>query len=157
VVSGIAVSSVFSSAKATGINLAGNWSGTGYSCETGPLTEQVQISINQDNLVATKITGDDCVPAGNTTFQGTVPDPVSVGTSFPVTFTVGNPSAPASGTSRSTLTVLTADSFVVNGGASDIVTFNSSVPEPLNILGATTGLALFGTVSTTLKKRKVSK
>jgi len=33
----------------------------------------------------------------------------------------------------------------------------ASVPEPLNILGASAGLALFGTVSTALKKRKLSK
>jgi len=33
----------------------------------------------------------------------------------------------------------------------------STVPEPLNILGATTGLVLFGTVSTALKRRKLSK
>ena len=32
-----------------------------------------------------------------------------------------------------------------------------AVPEPLNILGATAGLVLFGTVSTALKRRKVSK
>ncbi len=37
-------------------------------------------------------------------------------------------------------------------GTSTVIT--SSVPEPLNILGATTGLALFGATSTGLKKKK---
>jgi|GEM_PF-1232641 len=37
------------------------------------------------------------------------------------------------------------------------IPITSSVPEPLNILGATAGLALFGTVSSALKRRKLSK
>ena len=162
VVSGIAVSGVFAPAKAAGINLAGNWLGTGYtgfdsSGNTVIVTppELIGITINSNNLlVATKITGDTAVPAGNITFQGTVPSIVNVGTSFPVTFTTGAFNNPASGTASATLTVLTANSFT---GSSVTFARTTSVPEPLNILGATAGLVLFGTVSTALKRRKVSK
>ena len=42
-------------------------------------------------------------------------------------------------------------------GNGTIFSVDAGVPEPLNILGATAGLALFGTTSTALKRRKLSK
>jgi|GEM_PF-1655450 len=48
--------------------------------------------------------------------------------------------------------------FYTNSLSSESIGFiATSVPEPLNILGATTGLVLFGTVSTALKRRKLIK
>ncbi len=59
---------------------------------------------------------------------------------------------------NSTITPLIIDPAQgVPGGNSQIVETGATVPEPLNILGATAGLALFGTVSTAIKRRKVSK
>ena len=56
------------------IDLTGTWIGEGYSCERGGLSEQVEISVTGNYLVAKKITGDNCVPARNITFQGTLLD-----------------------------------------------------------------------------------
>jgi hypothetical protein len=113
---GLAVSGIsigFTPANAAGINLAGTWDGTGYTCGQGVLTEKVQVSTSPNSLVATKITGDDCVPAGNITFQGTLPTtPLIAGSSFPVTFTLGNPANPASTTTLSDLFVLNANEFL---------------------------------------------
>jgi len=93
------------------VDLTGAWIGKGYSCEQGGLSEQVEITIKGNYLTAKKITGDNCVPAGNITFQGTLPDSLSEGSSFPVTFTVGSPTNPASGKSVQDLTVLNINSF----------------------------------------------
>jgi len=51
----------------------------------------------------------------------------------------------------------TAIPFVSSGLSLPTGLAFAPVPEPLNILGATTGLALFGTVSTALKRRKLTK
>ena len=98
------------------INLAGTWIVEGYGCEPGVwYKEKIQISVNENYLIAKKITGDNCVPAGNITFQGTLPDSLSEGTSFPLTWTIGSPSNPASGKTILNLTVLNKNSFSVNG------------------------------------------
>lgn len=52
--------------------LEGEWVGINYQCPIGVLHEEVVlIEKRQDTLVATKISGDDCVPAGEVTFSGT--------------------------------------------------------------------------------------
>lgn len=93
------------------IDLTGNWTGEGYGCERGGLVEKIQITVNGNYLVAKKITGDNCVPAGNITFQGTLPELISEGSSFPVSWTVGTPTNPASGKTVQDLTVLNTNSF----------------------------------------------
>ncbi|WP_103670501.1 Cyclin D1-binding domain-containing protein [Pseudanabaena sp. BC1403] len=89
----------------------GNWIGEGYGCERGGLSERVRINIDGNSLTATKITGDNCVPSGNVTFRGTIPNSVSKGSSFPVTWTIGTPDRPASGSTSQPLTILDANSF----------------------------------------------
>ncbi|MBL1177364.1 hypothetical protein [Pantanalinema sp. GBBB05] len=93
----------------------GIWIGEGYSCEQGGLREKVQISISGNSLIARKLTGDNCVPAGNITFQGTLPNSVDSGSSFPVTWTVGTPQNPASGRTQQNLTILDNKSFTSFG------------------------------------------
>ncbi len=72
------------------LNLSGIWIGSGYTCEDSKsfLTERVNIVQVDSSLTATKITGDNCVHAGDTTWLGTLPTPLpmnNVGTvSFPV-------------------------------------------------------------------------
>ena len=52
--------------------LAGAWLGTNYQCPIGVVHEErVRIAVNGDQVVATKIDGDDCVAAGEITFYGT--------------------------------------------------------------------------------------
>lgn len=82
------------------INLTGTWMGEGYACpDWGTLhNEQIGIVHNLETgeLVATKITGDDCVKAGSVTFRGTFFGDSSV--PINATFTVGTVSNPGSGT-----------------------------------------------------------
>ena len=89
----------------------GNWIGEGYGCERGGLSERVRINIDGNSLTATKITGDNCVPSGNVTFRGTIPNSVSKGSSFPVTWTMGSPDKPVSGRTSQSLTILDDNSF----------------------------------------------
>lgn len=52
--------------------LAGEWLGINYQCPIGVLhRETVRIEERNGNIVATKVSGDDCVPAGEVTFSGT--------------------------------------------------------------------------------------
>lgn len=108
------------------IDLTGTWIAEGYRCERGGLVEKVQISVQGNYLVAKKITGDNCVPAGNITFQGTLPDLLSEGSSFPVTFIVGTPSNPASGTAPGQLRIIDANSFDTGSSTGEGITFKRS-------------------------------
>ncbi len=61
-----------------GGGITGTWSASNYSCYDASkqvifLTEQIAIAQNGTNFTATKITGDDCVPAGHETFYGSLP------------------------------------------------------------------------------------
>jgi hypothetical protein len=94
---------------------AGRWRSNGYTCETGELTEKVQISVSGNSLVAKKITGDNCVPAGNITFQGTIPESVSKGSSFSVTFKTGTSDRPACCSAEHQLSIVDANTFTAWG------------------------------------------
>jgi hypothetical protein len=94
---------------------AGRWRASGYTCETGGLTEEVQISVRGNSLVAKKVTGDNCVPAGNITFQGTIPQSVSKGSSFSVTFKTGQPDRPACCSAEKQLNIVDANAFTAWG------------------------------------------
>lgn len=93
----------------------GTWRGNGYTCERGGLTEEVQISVSGNSLVAKKITGDNCVPAGNITFQGTIPQSVSKGSSFSVTFKTGWPDRPACCSAENQVSIVDANTFTAWG------------------------------------------
>lgn len=102
------------------IDLSGIWKGEGYKCLPGKLyTEEISISHNlkTGEVIATKITGDECVTAGNVTFKGNYNGEDK---RFSVTFTVGNPTSPNSSTLSSTIDVL--NSKLIKG-TSDGVTF----------------------------------
>ena len=63
-----------------GIDLNGKWLGKGYQCpgnldEDGQqliLNEEISISQNGGKVVATKITGDECVKVGEKTWEGRI-------------------------------------------------------------------------------------
>lgn len=93
----------------------GTWIGEGYNCEQGGLSEKVQISISGNSLIARKVTGDNCVPAGNITFQGELPKSVKPGSSSSVTWTIGYPDNSASNTTVQKLTVSNDKSFTSFG------------------------------------------
>jgi len=102
----------------------GNWIATGYQC-SGTFIEKVRIAINSGSLVATKIDsgGDRCVPSGAQTFSGKIPRNVSKGSSFPITYIVGNPNNPASGTAPGQLTIVDANTLSSGSSTGEGITF----------------------------------
>jgi hypothetical protein len=87
--------------------LNGTWIGD-YSCTNVKGTISEEIKITQDNdfyLVATKITGDDCVPAGEKSFEGRISKPIKcIG---------GWPDKPSSATFDSAIVIESANQFNV--------------------------------------------
>lgn len=88
-------------------DLSGSWIGEGYLCGGAVYSENIRIDhdTKTGKVVATKVTGDPCVPAGNVTFSGVYngKDP-----SFAATYTIGTPINPVSGQSISMITVKNA-------------------------------------------------
>jgi len=98
------------------INLSGTWEGDGYACQDITPPQLVSVVQEEDGrVVATKLTGDDCVPEGNITFQGNARPPLTVGSSFPVTFTTGLPSEPACCSAPDTVSILDNNTFTSFG------------------------------------------
>jgi len=91
------------------ISLTGVWECSEYECPVGTKhTERVSISHADEHLIATKITGDDCVPAGFETFRGRLPTGSLIGA---ITWTGGLPREPASSTFPGFLKVIDNDHF----------------------------------------------
>lgn len=85
------------------LNLTGTWIGQGYQCEGGDPPERVEITQTGNRVLARKITGDRCVPAGQPTFRGTIDGEIEC--------VNGTPDNPASGTYSSRISNLTRRSF----------------------------------------------
>lgn len=69
----ISVTAGSTRAPAPAANWSGMWTGNGYYCVGGPLpAERIRITQRGNSLVAVKVTGDRCVPAGNVTWQATI-------------------------------------------------------------------------------------
>jgi hypothetical protein len=97
------------------INLTGVWLADGYECYDSTLgrrvrlpTKRVSVSHVGEDLAAVKIDGDLCVPAGHVTFRGRLPRDSRRAI---VTWAVGTPERPASGTVRGTLKIIDRDHF----------------------------------------------
>ncbi len=56
----------------TAKDLAGIWDATGYACESSVPLEKIKITFDGNKLIAVKITGDNCVPKGEVTWEGTL-------------------------------------------------------------------------------------
>lgn len=93
-----------------GLNLSGQWKGQ-YTCAPGTrYLELIAITQQGQQIVAQKVSGDPCVPAGYKTFQG-----VLTGNSGQLTCFGGTPQRPASGSFPGTLRMITAESFEACG------------------------------------------
>jgi len=105
----------------TRINLTGTWDATGYQCTSGVIIPSEEISIihnlGSGDITATKVTGDDCVTAGNITFSGIYNGST---TSFPATFVTGSVAAPNSSTTNSTIVVTNSKSLTTTFGTETI-------------------------------------
>ncbi len=96
-----------------GIDLTGIWESHDYECPHGTKhTELVTIRHSGERLWATKITGDDCVPAGYETFSGRLPQGATIAA---IRWTTGSPRSPASSSTAGFLKIIDADTFL--GGA----------------------------------------
>lgn len=96
------------------IYLEGEWVSSDYTC-TSSHTEKIAISISGNDLKAVKTDGggDTCVPTGNDTFRGSLPDELSIGNSFPVVVVLGWPDRPACCTGRAYIVMQDTDNFKV--------------------------------------------
>jgi hypothetical protein len=91
------------------VDLTGTWQSDGYQCPAGIRhTELVSIRHDEQRIVATKLTGDPCVPAGFETFSGRLPEGSSVAA---INWTGGTPRAPASAQFPGFLEVLDHDTL----------------------------------------------
>jgi len=77
--------------EANAAGLAGTWLAAGYTCTDSsvPPEEEILIAVDHDLATATKVIGDNCVPAGSITWRGAVR-----GDSFPIEIWVGGIGAP---------------------------------------------------------------
>lgn len=93
----------------TRVDLTGTWRSDDYECPWGVKhSERVSVVDEGERIVATKITGDDCVPAGFETFSGRLPAGAPTAA---ITWTAGTPRAPASATRPGYLKILGRDEF----------------------------------------------
>ena len=67
--------------KPENYDLSGKWLGMGYRCGTTSSDQEISITQDGNKVIATKITGDDCVGAGQKTWEGGWPH-------FPATVSV---------------------------------------------------------------------
>lgn len=106
------------------VDLNGIWIGDNYGCgATRP--ETVNIEVNGNSLVATKIDNGDekCVLTNSLSFSGSIPNKVTEGSSFPVTGVFGTVNNPSSTTQPGTLTIIDANTLRWNSNNLN-VTFN---------------------------------
>jgi hypothetical protein len=95
----------------------GNWVGLDYTCNGGPIKEQVNFPSNLNKeLYAKKVTADSCVTVGQVTFRfNKYPSELKYNVGYPVTWTVGSPGSPNSGRSGGTLKIQNKDNFTIDG------------------------------------------
>lgn len=91
-----------------GPDLSGQWESSDYECPAGVKhTERVRITQDGTHISAVKTVGDDCVPAGHESFNGTV-----ARTSGTVRYWTGLPGGqPTLGTANVNLTIQNANAF----------------------------------------------
>ncbi|MBL4661286.1 MAG: hypothetical protein JKY19_13090 [Alcanivoracaceae bacterium] len=96
--------------------LNGDWISHDYDCPSGvPRTEKITISIEGNDIRALKTDsgGDNCVPTGSDSFNGSLPSELPVERSFPIVMVLGTPSSPACCTGRAYLVMVDVDNFNV--------------------------------------------
>jgi hypothetical protein len=95
----------------------GNWVGLDYTCRGwNKVLEQVNFPDDSNQIYAKKITGDECVTQGQTTFRfNSFPSELKYDTNYPVTWTVGSPGKPNSGTMPGSLRIKDKDNFDIGG------------------------------------------
>jgi hypothetical protein len=96
----------------------GDWVGLDYTCGSWKekILEQVNFPDDPNQIYAKKITGDDCVTKGTTTFKfNSFPTELKYGTNYRVTWTLGNASRPNFATGPGSLRIIDNDNFDISG------------------------------------------
>jgi hypothetical protein len=96
--------------------LSGDWISHDYDCPSGvPRTEKIAISIEGSDIRALKTDsgGDNCVPTGSDTFNGSLPAELPIERSFPIVMVLGMPNRPACCTGKAYLVMVDVDNFNV--------------------------------------------
>jgi|SanBayMetagenome_1026888.scaffolds.fasta_scaffold02356_6 hypothetical protein len=104
----------------------GTWNAEGYQCPLGTYHKEViSMQVSGNSLVATKTDGggDRCVPTGSRTFSGSIPNNVSKGSSFSITYVVGDPNNPASETAPGQLMIVDANTLYSGSSTGEGITF----------------------------------
>lgn len=108
---------ISTSRKLPSRSFSGTWNGSGYQCEGKAHEEIIGIRVEGNFLLATKIDAadDKCVPTGVRTFSAQVPEIVSEGSTYPVAFTIGSPTNPASDKKQGSMMVVDEDTLSFSG------------------------------------------
>ncbi len=95
----------------------GDWVGLDYECFTGgKIMEHVNFPKLTNEILAKKITGDQCVTAGNQTFKfKSYPSELKYNVDYSIIQNVGDPKRPNSGTINVNLRIVDKDNFLLNG------------------------------------------
>jgi hypothetical protein len=96
----------------------GDWVGLDYTCRSRKekILEQVNFPDDPNEIYAKKITGDDCVNKGKTTFRfDSFPTQLNYDTNYPVTWTLGSVYRPNSATGPGSLRIIDNDNFEIGG------------------------------------------
>ncbi len=108
------------------VNLSGPWQSSDYECPAGTKhTERLQITQDGTHISAVKTLGDDCVPTGHESFNGTV-----TGNSGKLRFWTGAPGyQPILGADDEDLVIRDANTFVMSGPAGNYKLTRATTPN----------------------------
>ena len=109
-----------------GVNLSGLWQSSDYECPAGiKHTERLQITQDGTHISAVKTLGDDCVPTGHESFNGTV-----TGNSGKVRSWLGSPGyQPILSPSEEDLAIRDANTFTVSGPGNNLTVTRVTTPN----------------------------
>jgi hypothetical protein len=92
----------------------GNWNGIGYTCDAStPHVQTVHIRYQNGNFYAHKLIGDNCVKAGQLSFDGKLPQTIWQGESIPVNFVIGSPEHPSAQKTPNTIRIIDLNTFQI--------------------------------------------
>lgn len=110
--------------------MKGFWIGKGYGCGGRTnIPEDINVEYVDGEFVATKVNGDPCVPSGNVTFRGKLPENWETNTRYPGTITLGNPANPASGKGTCKIVPVDKDKFRVENWNLEFIRGRLNPPE----------------------------
>jgi len=95
----------------------GHWNAVGYKCTSKtPKIEKINVTRNGNDIIGTKLTGDECVPAGGRTFHFTQPEKLWRGLFIgKVQFGIGAPEVKTQKIQLAQVHIIDLNSFTIGG------------------------------------------